>query len=141
MRSSFRKKQTIRRYTGGFWDDNGEWQKGSYEEISIMASIQPANHEEAQQPEGITYFSAVKIYSDEPLIPSKQESQNGKLLIEGDILVWRGRLWQVIQCDEWQSDVISHYKAIAWEISPAADETTEPEEVEQDEDGEETISP
>lgn len=141
MRSSFRKKQTIRRYTGGSWDDNGEWQKGSYKEISIMASVQPLRHNEAELPEGLTYFSGVKIYSDEQLIPGKQELQNGMLLKEGDVLVWRDRLWQVTQCDEWQNDVINHYKAIAWELSPAENDTTEPEEAESDADREEEISP
>lgn len=143
MRISFAKKHTIRRYTGGLWDDNGEWQKGSYEEISIMASVQPLSHNEAQLPEGRTYFSGVKIYSDEQLIPGKQELQNGMLLKEGDVLVWRGRLWQVIQCDEWENDFLAHYKSIAWELSPAEDDTTEPEpeEVEPDADGDAEISP
>lgn len=123
MISSFRKKQTVRRYSGGFYDDNGEWQKGSYEEISIMASVQPLNQNEQQQyvdrmPEGGALYSAVKIYSDTPLLTAKQAQKDGTQLQEADVLVWRGRLWQVIQCEEWQSNVINHFRMVAWEIEP-----------------------
>ena len=134
MISSFRKKQTIRRYVGGYYDDNGEWHPGGYEEQTILASVQPANHDEAQFPEGGTSFNAVKIYSDTPLKPNKQGLEYGMPHYEGDILVWRGRLWRIVQCHEWQSDVISHYKMIAWEIEPT-------EEAVPNEDGNSEVSP
>lgn len=123
MISSFRKKQTVRRYSGGHYDDNGEWQRGSYEEIFIMASVQPLNQNEQAQyvdrrPEGGVAFSAVKIYSSEALRSDKQALPDGTPSAEADILVWRGRLWQVILCEDWQSEVIDHYKMIAWEVLP-----------------------
>lgn len=121
MISSFRKKQTVRRYSGGHYDDNGEWQKGSYEEISIMASVQPLDQNEQQLPEGSTAFNAVKIYSNTPLKTDKQALKDGSFLKEGDVLVWRNRLWKIVQCADWQSDVINHFKMIAWEVEP--DET------------------
>lgn len=123
--SSFRKKQTVRRYTGGFWDDNGEWNVGSYEIINIMASVQPLNGNEMSQytnmlPDGAVSFSAVKIYSNEPLYTDKQALPDGTPLQEADVLEWRGRLWKVINREDWQSDVINHFRMVAWEVEPDA---------------------
>ena len=136
MLSSFRKQQTFRRYSGGYYDDNGEWNDGSFEESTFLASVQPLNQSEMSQyvdrmPQGGVVFSAVKIYSDTPLRTEKQELRDGTPFQEADQLVWRGRLWKVIQCEEWQSDVINHYRMVAWEI--------EPEEVDQDADNDQEI--
>lgn len=130
--SSFRKSQTVRRYTGGFWDDNGEWNAGTYEEITISASVQPLNTQEVAQytdmmPSGGVNFSAVKIYSNTPLFTDKQALPDGTLLQEADVLVWRDRLWKVVNREDWQSDVINHYRMVAWEIEPGAITEPEPE--------------
>ena len=115
---SFRKPQIVRRYTGGYWGDDGYWHDGAFEEITIMASVQPLNFEERAQyatvrPEGTSQFSAVKIYSNTLLRTAKQGEQ------EADILVWRGRLWKIAMPEEWQSDVINHYRMIGWEVEPS----------------------
>ena len=132
--SSFRKPQKVRRYTGGYWDDNGEWNAGTYEEITISASVQPLNTQEVAQytdmmPSGGVNFSAVKIYSNTPLFTDKQALPDGTLLQEADVLVWRNRLWKVVNREDWQSDVINHYRMVAWEIEPGGggdDGTTDP---------------
>ena len=127
--SSFRKKQDILRYTGGYYDEDGIWQDGSYETITIYASVQPLNAEEKQQysnlaPEGAAEYRAVKIYSDSQLIPAHQET--GEInMEEADILVWRGRKYKVCMCEEWQSDVINHFRMIAWEVDVDATSNTE----------------
>lgn len=123
--SSFRKAQTVRRYSGGYWDDNGEWNDGTYEEVTIMASVQPLNVEELAQyaklqPQGTSQFSAVKIYSNTLLGTAKQELPDGTILQEADILLWRGKEWKIVMPEEWQSGVIDHFRMIAWEVEPDA---------------------
>lgn len=124
--SSFRKPQTVRRYSGGYWGDDGYWNDGTFEEMTIMASVQPLNFEERAQyadvrPEGTSQFSAVKIYSNTLLRTAKQGMQDGTPPQEADVLVWRGRLWKVSMPEAWQSDVINHFRMIAWEVDPNAD--------------------
>ena len=118
--SSFRRKQTVQRITGGYYDDDGMWNEGTAEEFTIMASVQPLNADEKSQytdmqPEGATNYNAVKIYSSTPLQVEKQaEGDNAGQ--EADILLWRGRRWKVVNCEEWQSDVINHFRMVAWEV-------------------------
>lgn len=143
--SSFRSQQTYRRYSGGYWDNNGEWNEGGYEELTFMASVQPLNSQETAQyvemmPDGGVNFSAVKIYSNTPLRVEKQALKDGTPLQEADVLVWRGRLWKVIQCEDWQSNVINHFRMVAWEVEPDTPEPEpeEPETPEPDDDTEST---
>lgn len=123
MASSFRKTHKFRRYTGGHYDSNGEWNPGSWEEMTILASVQPLGINEATllRPEGASNLNAVKIYSDMPLHTDKQELEDGTSLVEADKLIWRGKLWKVVTCEAWQNDVINHYRMVAWEVGPYAD--------------------
>jgi len=126
--SSFRKPQTVKRYSGGYWDDDGEWNDGTFEEITIVASVQPLNVEELKQyssvrPAGASQYSAVKIYSN-TLLNVEKKLPDGTLQ-EADVLVWRGREWKVAMLEEWQSDVINHFRMIAWEVDPSVESNTE----------------
>ena len=117
---SFRTKQTVERVTGGYYDDNGMWQDGEVETIEIIASVQPLNADERAQyvemlPEGATNYNAVKIYSNTALQVEKQE-QDGNAGQEADILCWRGKKYKIVNCEEWQSNVISHFRMVAWEV-------------------------
>lgn len=130
---SFRKKQTFLRVNGGYYDDDGIWQEGTPEEQTFLASVQPLNANEAQEyatllKEGITQFNAVKIYSDTPLRPTKQELPDKTPSVEADILLWRGRKWKIVHLAEWQSDVINHYRMVAKEVEPSegSDEEVSP---------------
>lgn len=138
--SNFWKSQTVHRYSGGYWDSNGEWNAGSYEEMTIMASVQPLNVQETQQnvdmmPEGGVEYSAVKIYSNTPLYTDKQALPDGTPLQEADVLVWGGRIWKVVNREDWQSGVISHYRMVAWEINPDRVPEPEPDDEEVEPDG------
>lgn len=117
---SFRTKQTIERVTGGYYDDDGMWHDGEAETIEIVASVQPLNADEKSQyvdmlPEGATNYNAVKIYSNTQLQVEKQE-QDGNAGQEADILCWRGKRYKIVNCEEWQSNVISHFRMVAWEV-------------------------
>jgi hypothetical protein len=99
------------------------WHDGTSEEMTISASVQPLNADERSQystlaPEGATEFRAVKIYSNTALRPAKQALPDGTGTEEADIVLWRGRQYKVVLCEEWQSNVINHFRMIAWEIQP-----------------------
>ena len=102
---SFRTKQVVERVTGGYYDDDGMWHDGEPEQIEIVASVQPLNADEKSQyvemlPQGATNYNAVKIYSNTPL----------------HVLCWRGKRYKIVNCEEWQSNVISHFRMVAWEV-------------------------
>lgn len=126
---SFRTKQTVERITGGYFDDDGMWNTGTAETFEIMASIQPLNGDERAQytnmlPEGATQYSAIKIYSNTQLQVEAQE-QDGNNGTEADIVLWRNKRYKVVFCEEWQSNVISHFRMIAWEVGAYADSDSE----------------
>ena len=117
---SFRTKQTVERITGGYYDDGGMWHDGEAETLEIIASVQPLNGNEKQQyvdmlPEGAVNYNAVKIYSNTPLQVEKQE-QGEVAGQEADVLLWRGKRYKIVNCEEWQSNVISHYRMVGWEV-------------------------
>ena len=119
---SFRTKQTVERVTdtSGYYDDDGMWHNGEAETIEIIASVQPLNADEKSQyvemrPEGATNYNAVKIYSNTPLQVQKQ-ARGGIAGQEADILLWRGKKYKIVNCEEWQSNVISHFRMVGWEV-------------------------
>jgi hypothetical protein len=118
--SSFRTKQTFERVTGGYYDDDGMWHDGEAETIEIIASVQPLNQNEKTQyvdmlPEGAVNYNAVKIYSNTQLRVEKQE-QGEAVGQEADVLLWRGKRYKIVNCEEWQSNVISHFRMVGWEV-------------------------
>ncbi len=128
MMSSFRRKIQVYRVTGGYYDNDGMWNDGQEEEFSIMASVQPLNGDEKSQytdmlPEGATNFNAVKIYSSTELQVEKQ-ARDGIEGQEADIIAWRGKRYKVVNCEEWQSNVINHFRMVAWEVGAYADNDT-----------------
>ena len=117
---SFRTKQTIERVTGGHYDDGGMWHDGEAETLEIIASVQPLNSDERAQyvemlPEGAANYNAVKMYSNTALRVQKQAQGNiaGQ---EADVLLWRGKRYKIVSCEEWQSNVISHFRMVGWEV-------------------------
>ena len=113
---SFRKPQTIYRKSGGFVNDDGYYNAGNFEEIEIQASVQPLNLKTVEvEPQGGRQANMLKVYTDTPLYPTKQATDNSEVT-EADVLLWKNRLWRCIDCEYFQSEVISHYKAIFQEI-------------------------
>ena len=117
----FRWKQKVLRAAGaGGIDDDGMAVEPHYEEITIMATVQPLNMFEERQytkanSNGEFTAGIVKIYSDEPLIPSKQANTDTENKW-ADIIPWQDKHYKVISCSAYQARVISHYKSIAQEV-------------------------
>ena len=66
-------------------------------------------------PDGARNVSYAKIYTDTPLIPQSAASGQGEAT-KADVVRHLGRRFLVIQCDAYQSGVISHYRAYAKEV-------------------------
>ncbi len=120
MGSSFRKPLTVLRMSGGKYDDDGYWQDGTTEEITIRASVQPMSVGAAARytqmlGEGAFTSLIVDLYSDEPFLPEKQGSSE-RATQEADIVLWQGRRLKIIQCEPWLNDVINHYHSVAQEV-------------------------
>lgn len=114
----FRRPVTIERTSLGTIDDNGRYQKGTTTTLTIQASVQPLSLREQStiiSPDGARNVAYVKIYTDTPLIPQSAASGQGEAT-KADVVRHLGRRFLVIQCDAYQSGVISHYRAYAKEV-------------------------
>ena len=114
----FRRPVIIERTSRGTIDDNGRYKKGTMTTLTIQASVQPLSIREQSTivaPDGARNVSYVKIYTDTPLIPQSAAKGQGKPTM-ADIVQHLGRRFLVIQCDAYQSGVISHYRAYAKEV-------------------------
>lgn len=114
----FRRPVTIERTSMGTIDENGRYQKGTTGTLTIQASVQPLSIREQSTivgPDGARNVSYVKIYTNIPLIPQSAAKGQGKPTM-ADIVQYLGRRFLVIQCDAYQSGVISYYRAYAKEV-------------------------
>ena len=114
----FRRPVTIERTSLGTIDENGRYQKGTTTTLIIRASVQPLSLREQStiiSPDGARNVSYVKIYTDTPLSPQSAASGQGEAT-KADVVRHLGRRFLVIQCDAYQSGVISHYRAYAKEV-------------------------
>lgn len=114
----FRRPVTIERTSLGTIDENGRYQKGTTATLTIQASVQPLSIREQSTivgPDGARNVSYVKIYTQSPLIPQSAAKGQGEPTM-ADIVQYLGRRFLVIQCDAYQSGVISHYRAYAKEV-------------------------
>nr|DAY75999.1 MAG TPA: Minor capsid protein [Caudoviricetes sp.] len=114
----FRRPVTIERTSLGTIDENGRYQKGTTGTLTIQASVQPLSIREQSTivgPDGARNVAYVKIYTDAPLIPQSAASGQGEAT-KADVVRHLGRRFLVIQCDAYQSGVISHYRAYAKEV-------------------------
>lgn len=119
---SFRRPVRVLRQSAGSYGDDGRYTKGTSSELSIMASVQPMGAQDYTivGQEGGRSVSYVKVYTDVYLRPQRA-SEAGADGQDADIIEWQGRCFMVIQCDAYQSGVISHYRAYAKEV--LADDT------------------
>lgn len=112
--SSFRKKLKVFRVNGKpTLGADGIFRDAPVVELHVMASVQPLKATEMQAlPEGRRGARAVKVYSDTELYMAEQMTGQ-----QADRFVWLGRMYEVIGCDAYQCEVISHYKSLAVEVT------------------------
>lgn len=114
--SSFRRPIKIWRYAEKpVLGDDGRYTIADPTEMSIQASVQPLKATEMDAlPEGRRGCRAVKVYSDTELLMVDQQSGQ-----QPDRFEWLGRMYEVVGCDAYQSNVINHYRAYAVEVTKA----------------------
>ena len=94
---------------------NGRW---TFEETSmnVTGSVQPVSGKDTQfLPEGRRDVGTVKVYCNERLNVSVEGSENS-----GDVVIWRGKTWEVFQELDFANDIINHYKYLAGYIGEAS---------------------
>ena len=106
----------LRTYNGGYTED-GVWQNGDVDEFTIKANVQPLNQRELEQytsilPGGNRTNLLVKIYTSEELMLDEQMTNQ-----VADKIVWRGRKYKIAMKEEWQSNIISHFRYIGAEVN------------------------
>ena len=107
----------ILRTTTGQYDDDGVWQEGTQSSLNVIANVQPLNARETEQytqilTGGNRTISMVKIYTNAILLTDVQMTGQ-----TADILVWRGKHYKIAMAEEWQSNIISHFRYIGVEVN------------------------
>lgn len=106
----------IRKAQSGY-DDNGVWQDSTETETAIIANVQPLNASEKEQytqilSGGNRTVSMVKIYTNALLLIDTQ--MGGQ---KADVIVWLGKRYKIAMKEEWQSNIISHFRYIGVEVN------------------------
>ena len=106
----------ILRTTTGQYDDDGNWQEGTTTQLSVIANVQPLNARETEQytqilAGGNRTISMVKVYTNAILLTDVQMTGQ-----TADILLWLGKFYKIAMKEEWQSNIISHFRYIGVEV-------------------------
>lgn len=112
----FNKQVTVVRSLAGAYNEDGVWQDGQTQELTILANVQPLNQRETEQytqilAGGNRTISMVKVYTKAILLTDVQMTGQ-----TADILVWRGKHYKIAMVEEWQSNIISHFRYIGVEV-------------------------
>lgn len=92
----------------------GDWVVSTTENFIFVGSVQPLTGKETEfLPENRRDTGLVKVYSDAPLAVSLEGSNTA-----GDVVIWAGKRWEVIQELVYANGLIDHYKYIAAYIGP-----------------------
>ena len=93
---------------------NGRWTETTANR-NITGSVQPVNGKDTQfLPENRRDAGVVKIYCNEKLNVSEQGGN-----APGDIVIWRGRKWEVFQELDFSNGLINHFKYLAGYVEEA----------------------
>ena len=94
---------------------NGRWTTSEETSMNVTGSVQPVSGKDTQfLPEGRRDVGTVKVYCNERLNVSVEGSENS-----GDVVIWRGKKWEVFQELDFANDIINHYKYLAGYIGEA----------------------
>ena len=112
----FNRKVQILRSSDGQYDDDGNWQDGVQQTLDVVANVQPLDTREFEQytkilAGGNRTISLVKIYTNAILLTDAQMTGQ-----KADILLWLGKRYKIAMKEEWQSNIISHFRYIGVEV-------------------------
>ena len=113
----FNRSVQILRSASGSYDDDGNWQEGVQQTLDVVANVQPLNTREIEEytqilTGGNRTISLVKGYTNAILLTDVQMTGQ-----KADILVWRGKHYKIAMVEEWQSNIISHFRYIGVEVN------------------------
>lgn len=92
----------------------GDWVVATVENFTFTGSVQPLTGKETEfLPENRRDTGLVKIYSNTPLAVSLEGSNTA-----GDVVIWAGKRWEVVQELVYANGLVEHYKYIAAYIGP-----------------------
>ena len=109
--SLFNLSQAYYSETGGAYDnDTGDYVAGGLSAVKIFhGTVQPLTDAEVESlPEGERTKGAVKVYTGTRLAVATK----GKVAVKGDLVVFDGRLFEVISSSTYSSGLLPHYKYI-----------------------------
>lgn len=112
----FDKNITITRKTAGGYNDDGVFVEGTSRTMTVLANVQPLNQRETEQytqilPGGNRIAKLVKVYTNAILLTDVQTIGQ-----TADSFEWLGRTYKIVMVEEWQSNIISHYRYIGQEV-------------------------
>lgn len=109
MSTLFPKNITVLRETAGAYNATGVWVDGSTTELTVTGSVQPMTAREIEALEiGRKDIGKVKAFVNQELIISTEGGTS-----KGDKLVYDGKWYEVIAKDNFNNDLIPHYRYIA----------------------------
>ncbi len=112
--AKFGKDYTVTRHNPGFYNESGDFVKGTAVTLVIKASCQPVQGRERELlPEGSRQKQVWKLYTTTEL-----KTNRGSTPTRGDIIVINGEKFEVIDCQDYTthnspSNKITYYKAVA----------------------------
>lgn len=103
----FRRTLTVKRYSGSY-DVNGLWNIQLSETFDIKGSVQPSRgHEMYRDVAGRADIGDYDIYTATKLRTSLESSED-----VADVVVLNDEDYEVVEVQNWQNDVISHYRIV-----------------------------
>lgn len=105
--------------SGGSYS-GGRWVPGLSQLVAIVGSVQPVTGKDTEfLPENRRDTGLVKVYSNEPLQVSIEGGDS-----RGDVVIWAGKRWEVVQELVFANGLIDHYKYLAAYIGPQVSQET-----------------
>ena len=112
----FNSQVTLYRKAQSGYNEDGIWQDSTETQTTVIANVQPLNANEREQytqvlPGGNRTVSMVKIYTNALLLTDVQMGTQ-----KADQILWLGKRYKIAMKEEWQSNIISHYRYIGVEV-------------------------
>lgn len=112
----FNSQVTLYRKAQSGYNDDGIWQDSTETQTTVIANVQPLNASEREQytqvlPGGNRTISMVKIYTNALLLTDVQMGTQ-----KADEILWLGKRYKIAMKEEWQSNIISHFRYIGVEV-------------------------